>query len=284
MPAPLPGCAMHPAAAGRRCRRFSAAGELSYESDAAERLRSELRAMQVGLANALLAHEGGREAAAALLLVVLHQRGFCGKCAAAQAGGSTETAAVCSLRSMQPVFSCADHSSMQAEAHSLRNELDGAKLQHLRLQEAAAAAEAAAEAAQRQLEAQRDGEGMLQVGPCLRGAACTADSADAAWVEHRGWSCSSAVVPTAEGFQASRAHARRPGYCRHVLTSPFFGAPALWPVLQAEALSLRRALAEAQRKLHALSTDTGSMIDRRIVVKMLITYFEKDYSCERLPQ
>jgi hypothetical protein len=47
---------------------------------------------------------------------------------------------------------------------------------------------------------------------------------------------------------------------------------------QAEALSLRRALAEAQRKLAALSTDTGSMIDRRIVVKMLITYFEKDHA------
>lgn len=50
---------------------------------------------------------------------------------------------------------------------------------------------------------------------------------------------------------------------------------------QAEALSLRRALADAQRKLHALSTDTGA-IDRRIVVKMLITYFEKDYSGEGL--
>lgn len=50
------------------------------------------------------------------------------------------------------------------------------------------------------------------------------------------------------------------------------------PPAQAEALSLRRALAEAQRKLHALSSDTGAMIDRRIVVKMLITYFEKDYS------
>lgn len=41
---------------------------------------------------------------------------------------------------------------------------------------------------------------------------------------------------------------------------------------------MRRALAEAQRKLHALSSDTGAMIDRRIVVKMLITYFEKDFS------
>lgn len=53
---------------------------------------------------------------------------------------------------------------MQAEAHSLRNELDGAKLQHLKLQEAAAAAEAAASAAQQQLEAQREEEGVLQVG------------------------------------------------------------------------------------------------------------------------
>ena len=48
--------------------------------------------------------------------------------------------------------------------------------------------------------------------------------------------------------------------------------------MQAEALSLRRALADAQRKLHALSTDSGAMIVRRIVVKMLIAYFEKDYS------
>lgn len=117
------------------------AGELSYESDAAERLRSELRAVQ-------------------------------------------------------------------AEAHGLRNELDAAKLQHMRLQEAAGAAEAAAGGAAQQLEAQRESEG----------------------------------------------------------------------VLQAEALSLRRALAEAQRKLQALASDSGSSIDRRIVTKMLITYFEKDYS------
>lgn len=54
--------------------------------------------------------------------------------------------------------------------------------------------------------------------------------------------------------------------------------PPRRPPPQAEALSLRRALADAQRKLHALSTDSGAMIDRRIVVKMLITYFEKDYS------
>lgn len=73
------------------------AGELSYESDAAERLRSELRAVQ-------------------------------------------------------------------AEGHSLRNDLDAAKLAHLRLQEAAYAAEAAAAAAAQQLEAQREGEGVLQVG------------------------------------------------------------------------------------------------------------------------
>lgn len=34
--------------------------------------------------------------------------------------------------------------------------------------------------------------------------------------------------------------------------------------MQAEALSLRRSLAEAQRKLQALSADTGCMIDRRV--------------------
>lgn len=56
---------------------------------------------------------------------------------------------------------------MQAEAHSLRNELDGAKLQHLRLQEAAAAAEASAAAAAQQLEAQQESEGVLQVGQRL---------------------------------------------------------------------------------------------------------------------
>ena len=61
---------------------------------------------------------------------------------------------------------------MQADAHSLRNELDGAKLQHLRLQEEAAAARAAAQAAQQQLEAQREGEGVLQVGGCLAALAC----------------------------------------------------------------------------------------------------------------
>lgn len=55
----------------------------------------------------------------------------------------------------------------QAEAHSLRNELDAAKLSALRQQEAVAAAEAAAAVAQQQLEAQREGEGVLQVGAAV---------------------------------------------------------------------------------------------------------------------
>lgn len=42
--------------------------------------------------------------------------------------------------------------------------MDAAKLAALRQQEAVAAAEAAAAAAQQQLEAQREGEGVLQVG------------------------------------------------------------------------------------------------------------------------
>lgn len=76
------------------------------------------------------------------------------------------------------------------------------------------------------------------------------------------------VVAAPDGQQhTAAAHVRTPLY---LSTLPSHR--------QAEALSLRRALADAQRKLHALSTDTGSMIDRRIVVKMLITYFEKDYS------
>lgn len=61
---------------------------------------------------------------------------------------------------------------LQAEAHSLRNDLDSAKLQHMRLQEAAAAAEEAAAAAQRQLEAQREGEGVVQVGGWVGGTLC----------------------------------------------------------------------------------------------------------------
>ena len=138
---------------------------------------------------------------------------------------------------------------MQAEAHSLRNELDAAKLQHLRLQEAAAAAEAATAAAAAQLEAQREGEGVLQVG-----FLCAVGSGQ----------CPRPPTLCCHAPPCLACHLR--------LISPHPFAP------QAEALSLRRALAEAQRKLAALSTDTGSMIDRRIVVKMLITYFEKDHA------
>eukprot|EP00887_Chlorella_sp_A99_P007773 scaffold20.g7773.t1 len=50
----------------------------------------------------------------------------------------------------------------------------------------------------------------------------------------------------------------------------------------AEVLGLRGQLAEAQRRLAAATTDSGTMIDRRIVVKMLITYFERNHSPEVL--
>ena len=38
---------------------------------------------------------------------------------------------------------------------------------------------------------------------------------------------------------------------------------------------LRRALAEASRQLRLAHSDAGAMVDRRIVTKLLVTYFER---------
>ena len=38
---------------------------------------------------------------------------------------------------------------------------------------------------------------------------------------------------------------------------------------------LRRALAEASRQLRLAHSDAGSMVDRRIVTKLLVTYIER---------
>ena len=159
---------------------------------------------------------------------------------------------------------------MQAEAHSLRNELDASKLAALRQQEAVAAAEAGAAAAQQQLEAQREAEGVLQVWrQRWRPAASWAGGRVGSWVGRK--DCRG-QLHVAQVLQRSL------GMAAHVAARGPQSSPSPAPPPQAEALSLRRALAEAQRKLHALSSDSGAMIDRRIVVKMLITYFEKDYS------
>lgn len=123
---------------------LTATGELSYESDAAERLRSELRAMQASQGERIWTC--GLGAGAAILLSQHHMR--------PKQLPALELSCEGFSRTSLP---------QQAEAHSLRNELDAAKLAALRQQEAVAAAEAAAAAAQQQLEAQREGEGVLQV-------------------------------------------------------------------------------------------------------------------------
>ncbi len=45
---------------------------------------------------------------------------------------------------------------------------------------------------------------------------------------------------------------------------------------------LRRALGEAMRRLTAASSDAGALVDRRIVVKLLVTFFERGRSPEVL--
>lgn len=45
---------------------------------------------------------------------------------------------------------------------------------------------------------------------------------------------------------------------------------------------LRRALGEAMRRLTAASSDAGAMVDRRIVVQLLVTFFERGQSPEVL--
>jgi hypothetical protein len=44
---------------------------------------------------------------------------------------------------------------------------------------------------------------------------------------------------------------------------------------QDEAAMLRRALAESGRQLRLAHSDAGAMVDRRIVTKLLVTYFER---------
>ena len=41
---------------------------------------------------------------------------------------------------------------------------------------------------------------------------------------------------------------------------------------------LRRACAEGAKKLNLLASDTGAQVDRRIVVKLLITFYERNQS------
>ena len=48
-----------------------------------------------------------------------------------------------------------------------------------------------------------------------------------------------------------------------------------WLFPQEEAAMLRRALAESGRQLRAATSDAGAMVDRRVVTKLLLTYFER---------
>ncbi|KAK9804295.1 hypothetical protein WJX72_005331 [[Myrmecia] bisecta] len=52
--------------------------------------------------------------------------------------------------------------------------------------------------------------------------------------------------------------------------------------LQEEAAMLRRALGESMKRVNMLNSDTNSMVDRRIVVKLLVTFFERGQSPEVL--
>ncbi len=45
---------------------------------------------------------------------------------------------------------------------------------------------------------------------------------------------------------------------------------------------LRRALAESMKRINLLNSDTNAMVDRRIVVKLLVTFFERGHSQEVL--
>lgn len=49
-----------------------------------------------------------------------------------------------------------------------------------------------------------------------------------------------------------------------------------------ECVMLRRALEENMKRLNVFNSESNTMIDRRIVVKMLVTYFERGYSQEVL--
>ena len=45
---------------------------------------------------------------------------------------------------------------------------------------------------------------------------------------------------------------------------------------------LRRACAEGAKRLNLLASDSGAQVDRRIVVKLLITFFERGQSLDIL--
>lgn len=51
---------------------------------------------------------------------------------------------------------------------------------------------------------------------------------------------------------------------------------------QEEAAMLRRALNESMRRVASLSSEGNVQVDRRIVVKLLVTFFEKGQSQEVL--
>lgn len=52
--------------------------------------------------------------------------------------------------------------------------------------------------------------------------------------------------------------------------------------MQDEAAMLRRALAESMKRITLLNSDSNAMVDRRIVVKLLVTFFERKQSPEVL--
>ena len=52
--------------------------------------------------------------------------------------------------------------------------------------------------------------------------------------------------------------------------------------LQGENTMLKRALEETVKKLTALNSDSSSLVDRRVVVKLLVTYIERRQSREVL--
>ena len=45
-----------------------------------------------------------------------------------------------------------------------------------------------------------------------------------------------------------------------------------------ETVMLRRALTQSMKQLKMANSDAGAMVDRRIVTKLLITYFERGRS------
>ena len=52
--------------------------------------------------------------------------------------------------------------------------------------------------------------------------------------------------------------------------------------MQEEAAMLRRALNETMRRVATLSDEGNAQVDRRIVVKLLVTFFERNQSQEVL--